>query len=103
MLCHLAVCPGIYIVTMKTASSPEQVHFVSAETIQITILALAKLLYLKFSGRMAMAVACTNCIGTLTRKRREDERGEKDVLSVCSIFLKQLREFSEMDLGKPTG
>lgn len=89
--------------TMKTASSPEQVHFVSVETIQITILALAKLLYLKFSGRMAMAVACTNCIGTLTRKRREEERGEKDVLSVCSIFLKQLQEFSEMDLGKPTG
>lgn len=92
----------IYIVTMKTASSPEQVHFVSAETIQITILALAKLLYLKFSGRMALAVACTNCRGTLTRKRREEERGEKDV-SICSIFLKQLREFSEMDLGKPTG
>lgn len=68
----------------KVASSPEQVHFVSAETIQITILVLANLLFLKFSGRRAMAVACKNCIGTLRRKGKSEE---KDVLSVCPIFL----------------
>lgn len=83
MLCHLAVCPGIYIVTTKVASGPEQVHFVSAETIQITILALANLLYLKFSGRRAMAVACKNCIGTLTKEEKGKGEGKKG----CAISL----------------